>query len=332
MSLSFDMPGPGAPVRPREGQLWLAPGLLAGVLASARPRSGDRPQTRRAFWVLSDLRLDLDPGLTLPDPPPDFDAILVAGNVAAGLTAALRGLAAALGGRQGGKPVFVVPGSVEYRSDVPLVEALARGRDIAAELGFVLLSDDAVRFGPPDGDGTVVIGATLWTDWALGASREVPSARTLARTAWEEARLVHLRRGRPLTPLDALAMHARSRAYIEDALTSVIIQSLDLGAGPNACVDCARPGDVAVVLTCHAPTPRSLPADWEGWDAAPWVAASRASSAAAAMEAWGAPRLWVHGYVPRAADHVVGRTRVVANPRVGERGYDAFDPALVVTV
>lgn len=332
MNIPLDLPGPRVPAPSGTGQQWLAPGLLANVLASAHAGSNDRRRSRRAFWILSDLRLDLDPDYALPDPPPDYDAVLVAGNVAAGLPASLRGLAAALGGRQGGKPVFIVPGSVEYRSDIPLVEALARGRDVAAELGFVLLSDDAARFGPPDGDGTVVIGATLWTDWALGASREIPSARTLARTAWEEARFVLLRRGRPLTPLDALAMHARSRAYIEDALTSVIIQSLDLGAGPNACINCVLPGDVAVVLTCHAPTPRSLPADWEGWDAAPWVAASRASEAAAAMEAWGAPRLWVHGYVPRAADHVIGRTRVVANPRVGERGYDAFDPALVVTV
>ncbi|MEE7493296.1 metallophosphoesterase [Methylobacterium oryzae] len=332
MNLRLDLPRPGIPHPSGAGRRWLAPGLLADVLASAQAQSDDRRRARRAFWVLSDLRLDLDPRYALPDPPPDFDAVLVAGNVAPGLSASLRGLDAVLGGRQGDKPVFVVPGCVEYRSDVPLVEALARGRDLAAELGFVLLSDDAVRFGPPHGDGTVVIGATLWTDWSLGASREVPSARILARTAWDEARLVFLRRERPLTPLDSLAMHARSRAYIEDALTSVIIRSLDLGGGPNACVDCALPGDVAVVLTCHAPTPRSLPADWEGWDAAPWVAASRASEASASMEAWGAPRLWVHGHVPRAADHVVGRTRVVANPRVGERGYDAFDPTRVVNV
>jgi len=314
----------------------LGPGLAERPVTPgfSPARSAARP--RRAFWVLSDLRLDLDPRVELPEPPGGYDAVLVAGNVAAGLTAALRALHGALGGRQRDRPVFVVPGPVEYRSDVPLVEALARGREVAAELGLVLLSDDAVRFGPPDGDGTVVIGATLWTDWALGASREAPSARVMARTAWKEAGRIFLRRGRALTPLDAIGMHARSRAYIEDALTSVAIRSVGLRGGPNACVDCALPGDVAVVLTCHAPTPRSLPADWDGWDADGWVPASLASEAGASMEAWGAPRLWVHGNVPRAADHVVGRTRVVANPRAGERGRDArrdtFDPGQVVAV
>ncbi|MEE7505153.1 metallophosphoesterase [Methylobacterium mesophilicum] len=285
--------------------------------------------SRRAFWILSDLRLDEDPGYALPDPP-DCDAVLVAGNVGAGLCESLDRLAAALGGRQAGRPVFVVPGNVEYRSATPLVEALARGRELADRLGFHLLSDAAARFGPPDGDGTVVIGATFWTDWRLGASPERPSARVMARTAGEDGKTIRLRRGRALTPLDSLAMHARSRAYIEDALTSAMIQSLGLAAGTNACLDCVRKGDVAVVLTCHSPSPRSLPDDWEGWHEDGWVAASRASEAEAAMEAWGAPRLWVHGNVPRAVDCRIGRTRVVANPRVGERGYAGFDPALVI--
>jgi len=301
----------------------------APAAGARRPASGDRTR-RRAFWVLSDLRLDGVPGYALPDPP-DCDAVLVAGNVGEGLCEALTRLSEALAGRQGDRPVFLVPGNVEYRSSTPFAEALARGRDLADSLGFHLLSDDAVRFGPPHGDGTVVIGATLWTDWRLRAAPPGPSARVAARTAWDEAGRIPVGRDGMLSPLDALAMHARSRAFIEDALTSVAIRSLGLAAGPNACIDCARPGDVPVVLTCHAPTPRSLPEDWEGWHAEAWVAASRASDASAATEAWGAPRLWVHGNVPRGVDHRVGRTRVVANPRIGEPGYGGFDPALVVT-
>ncbi|MET3414009.1 metallophosphoesterase [Methylobacterium sp. 1030] len=295
---------------------------------TAHPGTGIRPG-RRAFWIFSDLRLDENPGYVLPEAP-DCDAILVAGNIGAGLCESLRRLAAALGGRQAGRPVFVVPGNVEYRSATPLVQALTRGRELADRLGFHLLSDAAARFGPPEGNGTVVIGATFWTDWRLGASPELPSARVMARTAGEDGKSIQLRRGRALTPLDSLAMHARSRAFIEDALTSAMIQSTGFAAGVNACIDCARKDDVAVVLTCHAPSPRSLPDDWEGWYEDGWVAASRASEAEGAMEAWGAPRLWVHGNVPRAVDRRIGRTRVVANPRVGERGYAGFDPALVV--
>jgi len=282
---------------------------MAGILAHAR--AAERVSPRPAFWVLSDLRVDLRPDLAFPEPLPAFDAMLVAGNVGPGLSASLIWLARALDGRQGRRPVCVVPGNVESRSGTPMAEALARGRELAADLGIVLLSDDAFRFGPAHGDGTVVVGATLWTDWQLG------------------------RRGRPLTPLDTLAMHARSRAFIEDALTSAAIGSLGLPPGPNACVDTALPGDAAVVVTCHAPTPRSLPVDWEGWHADPWLPASLASEAAAAMAAWGAPSLWVHGNVPAAAAHRGAKTRVVANPRTGGRGHamaaHAFDPTLVVT-
>ena len=304
-------------------------------MAHGLPAARERGRPRRAFWVLSDLRVDLRPDHALPDPLPDFDALLVAGNLGPGLGASLAWLARALDGRHGGRPVCVVPGNVEYRSGVPMAEALARGRDLAAELGLVLLSDDAFRFGPSHGDGTVVVGATLWTDWQLRASQEKPRARVVARTAWEEAGRIELRRGRSLTPLDSLAMHARSRAFIEDALTSVAFGALGFPPGRNACVDVARPGDEAVVLTCHAPTPRSLPVDWEGWHADGWVAAALASEAAAAMEAWGAPALWVHGNVPAAVDHRLGRTRVVANPRAAGRGHasaaPAFDPNRVVT-
>lgn len=316
--------------RPRAeaGCRWEAPGLLAGLVAdSIAPCKGKATPSK--FWIMSDLRLDQNPSLLLPAPT-EFDAILVAGNVAEGLEDSLRLLDRALGNRGGGRPVLLVPGPVEYRSEVPMVEALARGREMASRLGIILLSDESVRVGPTNGAGIVVIGATLWTDWELRSSPGRPKARVIARTAWEDTRRILLRRGRPLVPLDTLAMHARSRAYIEDALTSVVIGSVGLAGGPNACTDVALPGDAAVVMTCHAPTPRSLPADWAGWQADAWVSASLASEAAAATEAWGAPRLWVHGNVPRAADHVVGRTRVVANPRVGERGHDAFDPTLVV--
>ena len=199
---------PTSPARTEPASRWLAPSLLAGLLAHGLPAARERGRPRRAFWVLSDLRVDLRPDHALPDPLPDFDALLVAGNLGPGLGASLAWLARALDGRHGGRPVCVVPGNVEYRSGVPMAEALARGRDLAAELGLVLLSDDAFRFGPSHGDGTVVVGATLWTDWQLRASQEKPRARVVARTAWEEAGRIELRRGRSLTPLDSLAANS----------------------------------------------------------------------------------------------------------------------------
>ncbi|WP_238296802.1 hypothetical protein [Methylobacterium soli] len=266
------------------------------------------------MWILSDLRVDLDPAFALPDPLPSFDAILVAGGIAAGLDASLRWLAAALDGRQGHRPVIFVPGNIEFWSDIPLVEALARGRALASELGLHLLSDDAFRFEASDGSGVFVVGATMWTDWALEGPFQGKLARVHARHGWPDGERIMLRRDRLLSPLDVLAAHARSRAYVEDALATIRYQALGYASPPKAPVTGVRRGDRAIVLTCHGPSRHSLPPDWPGWFQDGWVAASLASDLEDVMDAWGAPGLWVHGNVPKAVDYVIGRTRVVANP------------------
>lgn len=281
------------------------------------------------LWVLSDIRIDLDPGFVLPDPLPEFDALLVPGGIAAGLDASLHWLAAALGGRQGNRPVVMVPGNLEYWSGTPLVEALARGRHRARELGIRLLSDETIRLEGPDGRGVHVIGATLWTNWSLEGAFHGRLARVGAKHAAPDCDRILLRQGRPWSPLDALAVHARSRAYVEDALSTIAYQALGYPAPPKALVEGVRPGDRAVVLTCHAPSRRSLPEDWSGWLCDSWVAASLASDLEAVMQEWGAPCLWVHGNAPSRADYSLGRTRVVANPRGDPRGSD-FDPAWVI--
>ena len=93
-----------------------------------------------------------------------------------------------------------------------------------------------------------------------------------------------------------------------------------------------RPGDRAVVLTHHAPSPRALAPDWPGWLCDEWLAASHASDLEDVLDAWGAPALWVHGRVPSAVDLRLGKTRVVANPRSPAPEGRSFDPGLVVTV
>ena len=285
---------------------------------------------RLRLWVVSDLRVDLDPAFALPDPLPDFDALVVAGGIAPGLDRAIRWLSTALDGRQGDRPVILVPGNVEYWSDIPLVEALARGRAVARDVGVTLLSDDAVRLRSPDGSGLFVVGATLWTDWALDGGVAGRAARVAAKHSWIDGDRILLRRDRPLSPLDALGAHARSRAYVEDALTAIVYQSLGFACPPKALVEGVRPGDRAMVVTFHAPSRRSLHGDWAGWYGDAWVAASRASDLEGVMRSWGAPALWVHGNAPTAVDYAIARTRIVANPRVDRDGCTGFDPTLVV--
>lgn len=282
------------------------------------------------LWIMSDLAVH-DGAFLLPDPLPDHDALLVAGGVSEGVVAAVEWLAGALGDRRAGRPVVLVPGISEYRTGLPPHETLRLGRERGRELGVTILMDEAVRLDDGRGAAVHVVGATLWTDWALGGAAYAGGARARARDQWRGGDNILAERDRTWDPYDAAGAHARSRAYIEDFLTSVVIQSNGISVPPSSLAAGVRPGDRAVVLTHHAPSARSLHPGWPEWQCEEWEATTFASDLEDVLRAWGAPALWVHGRVPAAADYHIGRTRVLANPwrRQGNR---AFDPALVVCV
>ncbi|ACK86392.1 metallophosphoesterase [Methylorubrum extorquens] len=284
------------------------------------------------LWVLSDLRVEPDASSIFPDALPEFDALLVAGGVCLGLEASLRYLARWLSGRLEDRPVVMVPGISEFLSGRPMADTLASGRDLAEELGIHLLSDETVRLdGGPRG-GVQVVGATLWMDWALRGPKEAPLARRHARHRWRDGRGIIARESSAWSPVDAAGAHARSRAYVEDALSSIAYQSRGFGVPPEPFVPGVAVGDRVVVLTHHAPSRRSLPQDWPGWLLDPWLAASRASDLEAVMDRWEAPDLWVHGHVPCRAEYRIKRTRVVANPRNRFPEVSGFDPGFVVEI
>lgn len=290
-----------------------------------RGSPGGRPMR---LWAMSDLRIDTS-AFTFPEDLPDFDAIIVAGGVSTCLEASLRWLAHALDGRHGSRPVILVPGAHEFWNGRPKAETLRRGRALAADLGIALLSDAVVRLDDGHGGGVHVVGATLWSDWALNGPPKATNARAYARYYHADCKRISLGLDTPYLPHDAAGAHARSRAFIEDVLSSVVVQASGFGVSPVALIQDAVPGDRAVVVTHHAPTGRSLPDHlFETCDE--WVPASLASDLEGIMGAWGAPRIWIHGHVPRAVDIRIGKTRVVANPRCTERGAAPFDPTLIV--
>lgn len=83
------------------------------------------------------------------------------------------------------------------------------------------------------------------------------------------------------------------------------------------------------MVTHHAPSLRSVPTEWRD----DLMSAAYASNLDWLVEESGAA-LWVHGHIHSSADYMIGRTRVVCNPR----GYwpdqpnPAFRPDLVVEV
>jgi Icc-related predicted phosphoesterase len=77
-------------------------------------------------------------------------------------------------------------------------------------------------------------------------------------------------------------------------------------------------GKKIVVLTHHAPSPRSIPPKWLGDP----LNCAFASDLEALVAESGA-RLWVHGHIHGQSDYLIGETRVIANPRGYPRGMSA---------
>jgi 3',5'-cyclic AMP phosphodiesterase CpdA len=286
---------------------------------------------------MSDLVVERHP-LALPAPLPDFDALVVAGDVSDDLQTSVAWLARSLGGRQGSRPVVLVPGNREFWGGPDgggdIADILARGRELASRVGIALLSDDGLRVDDGRGTGLYLLGATLWTDWALHGSRRATHARGHARHHLSDCRRIRRAGALPYLPHDAGGAHARSRAFIEDALGSIVAQATGFRASPVALVQDARPGDRAVVVTHHAPSVRTLPPEVLPELSDAWVGASLASDLEGIMSGWGAPTLWIHGSVPGPVDVTVGRTRIVANPRISgwPGGRAPFNPTLIVEV
>lgn len=295
------------------------------------PECEERPHVPLRLWIFSDLDVDRFP-IALPDPLPAFDALIVAGNLAAGLETSLQWLATALAGRHQGRPVIYVPGNRDFWTDAPMGETLRRGRALAAELGFQVLSDDVARIEDDGGSAVHVVGATLWTDWRINGPRTASVARGFARHYWDDRKRIPRRPGQWLAPHDAAGFHARSRAYIEDVLASIVVQRSGFGRSPVALVDDVGPGDRAVVVTSHAPSRRCLPASLAKMACDEWLASFFASDLDDVMDCWGAPSLWVHGRVPRFVDIRLGKSRVVANPGHLGTQPSQFDMNFVVEV
>ncbi|KVN29262.1 metallophosphoesterase [Burkholderia pyrrocinia] len=275
--------------------------------------------------VLSDLHLEGN----LPDviPHAQADLVVLAGDIhnhAEGLRWAAETFDPDV-------PVIYVPGNHEYY-DGEFGALEAAMRDAARALDNVhYLNNDA--YVDPAGRFRV-LGTTLWTDFALfggddasiahatdEASKVMLDFKGLIQVTWPHDAAVHAgaaesQRGaeRDFTPADSLALHRRSRAWLEAQL-----------AAPFA--------GTTIVVTHHAPHPRSLA---ERYARDP-VSAGFVNDLAGLVRAPVA--LWAHGHTHTSFDYETeDGTRVVCNPRgyirrrTGERENTAFAWDKVVTL
>lgn len=253
------------------------------------------------LWVLSDIHIELSRGWDLPDPAeqPDFDVLIVAGDLMPGME---RGVAW-LRERVTERPVLYLPGNHEaYGTDID--KTLAKARVAAEGTNIHVMQNDTVDIA-----NFRFCAATLWTDFNLFGN--APIAMNAALTGMNDFKLIRKNNYvYRLRPIDTVKRHIASRSFIEAEL--------------------ARPGALKrVVLSHHAPLRETIKRGHE----ADILSAAYVSDLGDIIETH-QPDLWVFGHTHESVDLTIGRTRVVSNAK----GYGfvpenpEFDPAFTIEI
>lgn len=253
------------------------------------------------LWILSDIHLELSRGWDFPSPDgrPDFDVLVVAGDLIPGMERGVEWLRE----RVTDRPVIYVPGNHEfYGQDIDrTVEkalAAAKGTNVHVMQGHVLDIGD-VRF----------VGSTLWTDFNLFGNAEL--AMNSAQLGMNDYRRIRKDNyGHRLRPIDTVVRHRRSLDVIVSALRDPLPRK-------------------RVVVTHHAPLRATMKRGHE----ADILSAAYVSDLRAIIDAH-QPELWIFGHAHESVDLTVGRTRVTSNAK----GYGffpenrSFDPSLTIQI
>ncbi|MFG1395252.1 metallophosphoesterase [Xanthobacter agilis] len=243
------------------------------------------------IWIMSDLHLDAHP-LELPAPETKPDVLVVAGDISTPLSTGIRWLSETIN-----VPIVLVTGNADFYG-TRLADERDLARQLAAEAGIALLEEDMAII-----KGVRFLGATLWTDYRLDG--DYSGSVKAAAMGMADHREIVTAYG-SFRPEDAEAAHRRARAWLDAML--------------------AEPFDGAtVVVTHHAPTPRSIGSRFAGDPLNPSFASDLSGLILRRQ-----PALWIHGHVHEHCDYQVAATRVVCNPRGYPSEATGFNPGFVI--
>jgi Icc-related predicted phosphoesterase len=244
--------------------------------------------------LLSDLHLEFAP---FTPPETDAEVVILAGDTAPGH----HGVRWARDNFPT-KPVLYLMGNHEfYGHEIP--KLTQNVEEVTAGTNVHVMENKAVEIGK-----VVFLGCTLWTDFALGNDPSIGAL--VAEGAMNDFRRIRWWPGYSLLRAGNLRrLHADSVLWLRQQLV-------------------AHAGKKIVVLTHHAPSPRSIPPKFQG---DPLNCAFASDLETLVMES--KAQLWVHGHIHSQSDYLIGSTRVIANPRGYPREeVGPFNPELIVEV
>ena len=253
------------------------------------------------LWVFSDIHIELSPGWDLPSPPerPDFDVLVVAGDLMPGMERGVEWLREHVTDR----PVIYVPGNHEfYGQDID--RTVEKARAAAKGTNVLVMQNRRLDVG-----GVRFIAATLWTDFNVFGN--APIAMNAALLGMNDYRRIRKDKyGYRLRPIDTAARHRQSRTFIDAELAKPF-------AGRR------------VVVTHHGPLRETLPRGHED----DILSAAYVSDLRDVVERH-QPELWIYGHTHESVDLTIGATHVVSNAKgYGLRPENkSFDPAFIVEI
>jgi Icc-related predicted phosphoesterase len=244
--------------------------------------------------VLSDLHLEFAP---FQHNNVEADVVVFAGDVHTGANG-IKWILQTFPDR----PVIYVLGNHEFYGQ-KIQKLISNIKEIAHGTNVQVLENDRVEIGD-----LVFLGATLWTDFQLFGDPVVSTV--VAQIGMNDFRRIRLMPTyRRFLPKDARAFHAQTMEWLARQIEE------------------AR-GNKIVVVTHHAPTPKSIPSIFQDDP----LSAAYASNLDRFIANCGVA-LWIHGHIHHHSDYVIGRTRVVSNPRgYPSEPHTGFDPSLVIEI
>ncbi len=253
------------------------------------------------LWIISDLHLEFGQPF-VQSPPPDADVLVCAGDLLTrGIVPSIEWLAANI---PSSMAVVFTAGNHEYYG-ASVQDSIREARLLRDRYPHIhFLENEAVDIGD-----VKFVGATLWTDFRLnGGDPEL--AMAAAQGGMNDYKKIKFSKlpYRKFKPIHAYRKHHESKAFLKSALENAKARK-------------------TVVLSHHAPSPRSIPPEYQGDPLSACYASDLED-----LIVDGQPALWVHGHLHKRVDYRVGETRVLANPRGYPGEGTAFDPRLIIEI
>lgn len=242
----------------------------------------------------------------LKPPQPNADLLVLAGDIHSG------SLAVDWAAHHFAIPTILIGGNHEaYGHELFRTIAFSRQRATATNGRVIFLERATWECAVGAGKRARFICATLWTDFRLYGTQA--ASMTAAQERLADFSVIKIERGyklRTLHPSDTARLHDASVAFLRRELSKPF-------DGPT------------VVVTHHAPSPRSIAPRFRGDPLNP----AFASNLDTLIDTY-KPALWIHGHMHDSSNYEIGRTQIVCNPR----GYfpdqlnPRFDPHFVVEI